>query len=103
VLLQADHVEALLPVDAAGAALVRLHAKDCHGRTWELLVRHWEPPGEQPQLHARLRMLEQAAGFLKDRGAKPGDMLVLSRMRDSPLRMEVCQPCTAETSTICLP
>ncbi len=87
-LLLAEQVEAALPAECAGAGLVRLHARDRHGRTWELLLRAWKDPAGSAGGRAHMLMLEQAAGFLKDRGAKPGDHLVLHRPPDGPLSME---------------
>ena len=91
VLLPAAQVHAQLPPDAGRVPLLRLHARDRHRRTWELLLRAWDPPGvAQPDEAPQLLLLEQAGGFLRDRGAKIGDRLVLSRPEDGgPLCMEV--------------
>ena len=88
VLLVAEQLEAALPAECVGASLIRLHARDRHGRTWELLVRAWDPPACSGS-RTRMLMLEQAGGFLKDRSAKPGDHLALHRPPDGPLSMEV--------------
>ncbi|BDA41728.1 probable regulatory protein viviparous-1 at N-terminal half [Coccomyxa sp. Obi] len=93
VLLPAEHVEASLPPDCVGSSLIRLHARDRHGRTWELLVHAWQAPASLGNHHPRMLLLEQVAGFLKDRGAKCGDHLVLHRPPDGPLSMEVERVC----------
>lgn len=69
-----------------------IHARDVHGRTWELLLRAWHPPAatQAAELPARLLLLEQAGGFLRDRGARPGDLFTLSKAEDEDLvSMEV--------------
>lgn len=89
VLLVAEHLEAHLPPECVGAQLVRLHARDRHGRTWELLVRAWQAPAGAGARRRMLR-LEQAGGFLKHSGSRAGDLLVLHRPPDGgPLHMEV--------------
>lgn len=99
-LLHADAVEAMLPADAIGANLLRLHAKDCHGRTWELLLRPWEAAAGMLPAHGRMLLLEQAAGFLKDRGARSGNLLVLTKAPGSPLHMEARVTRTSDSSLL---